>query len=337
MTPRRTTLILSGRDVARLITMREAIPLVERAFAGYARGQSRMPVKLYLDVPPWGDFRAMPAYQAAPPAAGLKWVNAHPGNPRKGLPSVMATILLNDPRTGCPLAIMDGTVITTLRTGAGGGVAAKHLARRDADTVALVGCGVQAASQLEAVTLARRLRSVRVWGRTLAEAEQFCHRMRRLRLTMTVARSIEACVRDALIIVTTTPSRRPLVRRAWVSPGAHINAIGADAPGKQELDPAILRDALVVVDDRAQASHAGEINVPIRRGQFRPSQIAASLGEVVASRKAGRRRNSDITIFDSTGLAIQDLAVAAHVYRRALRRRIGLRLRLCPYRVIIKV
>ncbi|MBI4354876.1 MAG: ornithine cyclodeaminase family protein [Candidatus Omnitrophica bacterium] len=325
MTPRRTTLVLSGHDATRLMTMREALPLVERAFADYARGRSRMPVKLYLDVPPWGDFRAMPAFQASPLAAGLKWVNAHPNNPQRGLPSVMATILLNDPKTGYPLAIMDGTAITTLRTGAGGGVAAKHLARRDADTVALVGCGVQAASQLEAIAAVRRLRSVRVWGRTRAEALGFCRRMRHLRLPMTVCDTIQACVHDTLIIVTTTPSRRPLVRRGWVRPGAHINAIGADAPGKQELDPAILRDAIVVVDDRAQASHAGEINVPIRRGQFRPSQIAASLGEVVAGRKVGRRRSSDITVFDSTGLAIQDLAVAFAVYRQALRRRIGLR------------
>ena len=130
------------------------------------------------------------------------------------------------------------------------------------------------------------------------------------------------------MLVTITPSRRPLVRRAWVRPGTHINAIGADAPGKQELDPAILRDAVVIVDELQQAVHGGELNVPIRRGQFRAAQVRGSLGEVLLGRKAGRRRPDDITVFDATGLAIHDVALGAEVARRAQRRGIGSCIRL---------
>lgn len=326
----RRTLVLTERDVARLVDERAAIPVIREAFKALARGRATMPPKLYLPLPGGDDFRAMPAWLARPSACGIKWVNVHARNPRLGLPSIMAVIILNDPATGFPLAVMDGLLLTKLRTAASTAVAAQALARRDSRVVGLVGCGAQADAQLLALAAVFRLQRVTVWGYRPGEAARFCRRMRRLLpgVALTPCETVERCVRDAAIVVTLTPSRRPLVKRAWLAPGTHINAVGADAPGKQELDPAILRAATVVVDDRTQAVHGGEINVPVRLGQFRPRDIHATLGEILVGRKAGRRSVRELTVFDSTGLAVHDVALGFEVVRRARRRGLGRRLRL---------
>jgi alanine dehydrogenase len=320
----RQTLILTQPEIERLVDMRTAIRVIEAAFKAHARGEVVMPPKIYLPLPDQSDFRAMPAYLAHPPSCGIKWVNVHPRNRRKGLPTVMGTVILNDPKTGFPLAVMDGLSITRLRTAAAAGVAAKALARRDSRVVGLVGCGAQAFHQILALAELFRLREVRVWGHRPGEARRFCARVRRrLRLAWVPVPSVEACVRAADLIVTVTTSRRPLVRRAWVAPGTHINAIGADAPGKQELDPAMLRDAKVVVDDTTQAIHGGELNVPISRGLFQPTAIHATLGDVLLGNAPGRSRADDLTVFDSTGIAVHDVALGYAIVRQALRRRVG--------------
>lgn len=316
-------LYISDPVIKSLLTTRDVIPLVEDAFAAYARGEAHMPSKVYLDLPGIeGDFRAMPAYIRESGACGLKWVNAHPRNPERGLLSVMAVILLSRAETGEPLAILDGTRITNLRTGAAGGVAIKHLARRDTPAVALVGCGVQAHTQLEAARAVRNLQSVRVWGHEAGLADQFIEREKETRagqgsdLEFRPVASVEECVDGADLVITTTPSRKPLVQRDWLKPGVHINAMGADAEGKQELDPAILRDAVVVLDDSGQASHSGEINVPLTRGDYTREQVRGTLGEVIIGMVPGRASDDEITVFDSTGLAIQDMAVAWHLFER---------------------
>lgn len=324
------TLLLSDRDVTRVMDLASTIRVVEAAFRAMAHGQTAMPPKVYLPLPHQSDFRAMPAFLSHPPACGVKWVNVHPGNRRRGLPTVMALIVLNDPATGVPLAVMDGLVITKLRTAAAAAVAARALARRESRTVGLIGCGAQADTQLLALAQVLRVARVKVWGREPWEAAQFCRRMRRRLPSVRMeafARAQEATAAD--VLVTLTPSRKPLVKRSWIAPGTHINAVGADAPGKQELDPRILRHGLVVVDEREQAIHGGELNVAVSRGQFRPSQIHASLGEILIGRRRGRRLPGEITLFDSTGLAIHDIAVAAEVFRRARRRGLGRRITLC--------
>ena len=326
-----TTLLLTQRDVAQLIDIPTAIRVVRQAFMAMARGQTVMPPKIYLPLPHDSDFRAMPAYQQHPAACGMKWVNVHPRNRRRGLPTVMAVIIMNDPATGVPLAVMDGVLVTKLRTAAAAAVAAAVLARRDSRIVGLLGCGAQADAQLVALAQVRPFSRVNVWGHTPGEVQRFCARMRRQlpRVRLVPCADLEPCVRQADLLVTVTPSRRPLVKRAWVRPGVHINAIGADAPGKQELDPKILRDALVVVDERDQAIHGGELNVPIRRGQFHPRQIHATLGHILIGKTRGRRDPREITVFDSTGLAIHDIALGAEIVRRATRRGIGRRIALC--------
>ena len=326
----RTTLLLTQRDIERLVDLPTAIRVVRKSFKALARGHAVMPPKLYLPLPNGNDFRAMPAYLATPPAAGIKWVNVHPRNPAQGLPTVMAVIVINDPATGVPLAIMDGLVITKLRTAAASAVAAQALARRGSRVIGLVGCGAQADAEVLALAEVLPVARVKVWGHFAQEAAAFCRRMRRVlpRMRFEPCATVEGAVRGADIVVTLTPSRRPLVKQEWLAPGVHINAVGADAPGKQELDPRILQEATIIVDEREQSIHAGELNVPISRGQLSPRRIHATLGDVLLGRKRARRSPRELTVFDSTGLAIHDVALGMEAVRQAHRRRLGRRIQL---------
>ncbi len=318
------TLILAKSQIKNLIGMPEALEAVEKAFTFYGKNLVQMPAKIYLHLDKYsGDFRAMPAYIEGMEACGLKWVNVHPKNERFGLPAVMALILLSDPRTGLPLAIMDGTFITNLRTGAAGGIAAKYLARKDSSVVALVGCGAQARTQLMALKYLFKIKLVYVWGNKIEYAKQFLRDTRHYGLKMQIKEKISECVKDADIVVTTTPARSPIVKSAWIKEGTHINAIGADARGKEELEPSLLKRARIIVDDWNQASHSGEINVPLAKGIIKKKDIYATLGEILVGQKKARANARQITIFDSTGLAIQDLAVANLVYKKAMKKKIG--------------
>ncbi|MGB2631261.1 MAG: alanine dehydrogenase [Candidatus Omnitrophota bacterium] len=316
---RRGTLILDGKTVRKIVTMKEALKAVEKSFRFFGEGKTQMPPKVYINLDKYrGDFRAMPAYVEGFKAAGIKWVNVHPENRKKGLPTVMALMILNDPATGFPLCVMDATHITALRTGAAGGVAAKYLARKDSRVVALVGCGVQAQTQLAALKEIFKIKEVNVWGLKQNEVRKFIKEAGEgEKLKMRSCATIESCVKDSDIIVTTTPSRRPLLKLEWLKKGAHINAIGADARGKQELDVNILKKGKIVVDAWEQASHSGEINVPLAKKQLSKKNVYASIGEIAAKKKKGRTRKGEITIFDSTGLAVQDIAVAVIIYNKA--------------------
>lgn len=283
--------------------------VIEAAFAEHGRGNVQMPPKVYVTFGKTGDFRTMPAYLPAAGIAGVKIVNVHPENRTHGLPTVMALTVIIDVDTGLPKALINATDLTALRTGAGGAVAARYLSPQQSTiTLGLVGAGRQAEAQVEAMAAAFTIEEVRVWSRNEKTAAAFAARYADYNARPV---SIErAC--DCDVLVTTTPSREPLVMEEWVHEGTHINAIGADAPGKQELDPAILLRAEVFVDEREQAIHSGEVNVPISTGLYDPAMIAGTLGEVVIGKK-GRSSPDAVTVFDSTGLAIQDLAIASLV------------------------
>lgn len=320
------TLILTKSQVQRLVDMPSVLKVIENAFMLYGKKLVQMPAKIYLHLDKYsGDFRAMPAYIEGMDACGIKWVNVHPENKKYGLPSVMAVIILSDPHTGFPLAIMDGTYITNLRTGAAGGVAAKYLAREDSSIVGLVGCGAQARTQLSALKELFRIKLVYVWGNKLRPARKFLKDTRRFGLNTVIKDKISDCTKQADIVVTTTPVRKPIVESEWIRDGTHINAIGADAKGKEELEPALLKRAKIVVDDWQQASHSGEINVALSRGIITRKDIHATLGEVLIGKKKGRVSQKEITIFDSTGLAVCDVAVAKLVYKRARKHKLGFR------------
>lgn len=312
-------LLIPRSDMEGIVSMREVIDAVEAAFKAKALGRVQMPSKTYV-IFSEGDFRTMSCYIPELGVGCVKIVNSHPGNPeRYGMPAVMATIVLIEPETGRPLTIMDGTWITSMRTGAAGGIAAKYLARRGSEVVGLVGAGMQARAQLMALSEVFRIEEVRVCAKTLEECRQFKDDMEYLIPKIYSKEHIEGVVKGCDILVTTTPVTKPIVKNEWVEEGTHINAIGADAPGKEELDPTILRRAKIVVDDYEQAMHSGEINVPISQGVLRAEQIYAELGEIIAGLKGGRANDEEITIFDSTGLAIQDLATAALIYRKISR------------------
>jgi ornithine cyclodeaminase/alanine dehydrogenase len=323
MPPPPTTLVLTHADVRRLLDMDLAVAAVEDAFRALGEGRARMPPKVYLDLPEFdGDFRAMPA--GLGDVAGVKWVNAHPRNrERHGLPTVLGVYVLSDARTALPLAVMDATLLTAFRTGAAGAVATRHLARPGFARVGFVGCGVQARMLRDAHRTLGAF-AVLAADRDPAVAEAFARESGGRAVAVEEAAACE-------VVCVATPSTTPVLRRAWIRSGTHLNAMGADAPGKQELDPQILRDAHVVVDDRAQALHGGEVNVPLRAGLLDPGDIVATLGEVIAGLKPGRL-GDEITVFDSTGLAVQDVALARAVYERARGRGVGLAIELVPAR-----
>lgn len=309
------TLILTRGETEALLDMEHVVGAVEGAFAAYGRGEAYMPAKVYLELPQHdGDFRAMPAYLDG--AAGVKWVNSHPKNPeRHRLPAVMGIYILSDPATAAPLAIMDATSITAYRTGAAGAVASKYLAVGRPRTLGFIGCGVQARVLLAAHQVLYTNLELRMADLHADAAERFASEAGGRAVSLADAAACD-------IVCTSTPSRTPVVQRAWIGAGTHINAMGADGPGKQELDPAILRDAKVVIDDEHQAHHSGEINVPLESGELRVETIYGTLGAIVAGTKAGRT-GDEITVFDSTGLAIQDVAVARMIYELARERGAG--------------
>jgi alanine dehydrogenase len=277
---------------------------VESAFADHGRGQVQMPPKVYITLPA-GDFRTMPAYLPSLAIAGVKIVNVHPGNPAQGLPTVMALTVILDIGTGQPVAVINATRLTDMRTGAAGAVACKYLSPKKEVVLGVIGTGRQAEAQVAAISRELKIRQIKIWSRNPSHVRKFADRFMEFPC---VAAPVEK-VCDCDILVTTTPSRTPIIKDEWIHEGTHINAIGADAPGKEELDPAILRRAQVFVDDPAQAVHSGEINVPISQGIYREADLAGTIGEVVIGKK--RRRDAEaITVFDSTGLAIQDLAIA---------------------------
>ncbi|MDB4988339.1 MAG: ornithine cyclodeaminase, partial [Myxococcaceae bacterium] len=285
---------------------------------------ARMPSKVYLDLPEQqGDFRAMPSLMGK--YAGVKWVNAHPHNRELfDLPTVMGTYVLSDPRSGVPLAIMDATLLTALRTGAAAAVATKYLATLPLTRVGFIGTGVQARMFRDAHRVLGAFELLAA-DRDASRAEAFAKESGGRAVSLEQAAGCP-------VVCIATPSSTPVIARAWVKPGTHINAMGADGPGKQELDPQILRDARVIIDELEQSTHGGELNVPIARGLYSEAQIAATLGQVIAGEKRGRTSPDEITVFDSTGLAIQDVALAAALYERARERGLGQALALVPTR-----
>ena len=324
-----TILWLNRKDMDGLIDIHNVLPVVENAFWEHGLGKVQMPPKIYLDFKAHnGDLRTMPGYLENMDIAGVKLVNVHPDNPKIGLPTVMALMVLNSTKTGAPLAVMDGTTLTDLRTGAAGGVAAKYLSREESRVVGLIGLGRQARTQLRAIMEVRDIQKVKIFDRSKESTVSFIEDMEKEMGVEIESEPNAHEVCDCDILVTTTPVKSPVVKAGWIREGTHINAIGADAAGKEELDPMILKNANVIVDAILQASHSGEVNVPISNGIFSVNEIYAELGQVVSGIKQGRENDSDITVFDSTGLAIQDVVTADLAYQRALERKVGLELEL---------
>lgn len=312
------TLLLDSSDVDEHAALADVIDAVEQAFGAFERGDTQMPAKSYIDLPQYnGDFRSMPAYLATDEwdAAGLKWVNVHPDNPAEyDLPTVLGTMIYSDPETAFPLAIMDGTMLTMKRTGAAAAVATDYLAVADATTLGIVGAGVQSYTQLEAISEIRPIEEVVVADLDEDRIERFIEAFGD-EFDVRAGSISEAGHCD--VLSTVTPVEDPIVGLEDVGDHTHVNAIGADAEGKHELADELLQAARIVIDDHEQCTHSGEINVPYHEGVLTDDDIHGEIGELVVGAKDGRTADTGVTVFDSTGLAIQDVAAAHVVYENA--------------------
>jgi len=312
-------LILSRGDVIELLTLSDCVDAVEQAFRLHADGRTLGPG--VLGVPATGGgFHIKAAGLAATRTYFAAKVNANfPDNPRRsGLPAIQGIVVLADAQTGEPLAVMDSGSVTALRTGAATAVAAKYLARADARTATIVGAGVQGETQLAALAAVRPLARAWVFDLDHTRAERMAARATaQLGFTVTPGPDLRATLRESDICVTCTPSRRPLIAAGDVGTGTFIAAVGADSEGKQELDPALVASATLVVDVLAQCAVIGELQHALAAGLLRREDVHAELADVVGGRRPGRTRADEITIFDSSGTALEDVAAAVRVYEKA--------------------
>ncbi|MGE5619484.1 MAG: ornithine cyclodeaminase family protein [Sphingomonadaceae bacterium] len=319
-------LMLSRSDVEGMITMPEAIEVLRGAFAEFSRGEAAMPARSVILVPEnQGWFGVMPAYLFSSGALGLKSVTVFKGNPAKGMPATLGLTLLLDPTTGVPLSVMEAGHLTGVRTAAVSGLATSLLAHEDASELAILGAGGQGRFHLVAMTTVRPIRRVRVFDASGENAERFRREMQSATsASIEVASSPEEAVRGADVIVTTSTSRTPIVEYPWLKPGAHINGVGSHSPDAREIGGEVIAHARVVVDSKdAALAEAGDLLIPISDGLVTAAQLSDELGEVVMGRKPGRTSPEQITVYKSVGIAIQDVAVANLVYRKALAAGVG--------------
>jgi len=325
-------LFLSKKDLESVLTMRDTIAAVEEAFKELASGTAVMPTRVGLTV---GDragwVGAMPAYLSRANALTTKIVTSYKNNPSKyGLPTVMAIIVLNDPETGKPEAVLEGTFITAMRTGAASGVATKYLARKDAKVVGIFGAGTQAKTQLEAIREVRNVHSAVVYDIVRDRGERFAEETSRsLGIDVRTEDDPEGVVEELDIVVTASTSKTPVFNGDYLKIGTHVNAIGSFTPDARELDDSAVRRSKIVVDSlQAALEEAGDLIIPLRSGVIHRSDIHAELGEIVAGLKLGRENDYEITLFKSVGLGIQDAAAANLAHRKALEAGIGTKIEL---------
>lgn len=320
----RSTLILKRSEVARLLDLDSCIPAVEDAFRSYREGLAPGVLSTHA---PQGAFHVKAAGLSLKSLVYAAKVNANfPGNRSKyNLPTIQGVIVLCDAENGYPLAVLDSIEITILRTGAATAVAARYLAPSDADTVMIWGCGNQGRIQLRSLTKVRSIRKALVFDQEEDLAKRFAREMS-AELNIEVERVTDPgeATRRCRICVTCTTSRAPFLKPADVGSGTFIAAVGADNPEKHELDPALFARNKIVVDNLEQCSAIGDLHHALDQGAIRPENVHAELADIITGRKPGRESDDEIIIFDSTGLAFQDVAAAAIVYEKAVARNEGL-------------
>jgi len=313
-------LVIPQSDVPALLPMAECIDVMADALSALAREDAVLPLRSMVWMPDRsGLLGLMPAYLGAPKALGLKVISYLPANHGSERDSHQGAVLLFDTETGSLLAVIDASSITAIRTAAVSGLATRVLAREDAGDLAILGSGVQAESHLDAMKAVRKLRRVRVWSIHIDQARSFAERMSALAgVAIEPVSSAREAVAGADLICTTTASPIPILEGEWIAPGAHVNAVGACFAANRELDTAAVVRARVVVDRRESAlAEAGDLLIPMKEGAIAASHIAAELGDVLLKRVAGRRSTSEVTLFKSLGIAIEDLAAAHFIHARA--------------------
>ena len=313
-------LILNEHDVEQLLTMRECIDVMEQALASLARGEVHNPLRSVVRAADASGFLGlMPAYRGGDvPRYGLKEVCIFPNNPGRGLDTHLGAVLLHDGENGQLLAVMNASAITAIRTAAVSAVATKLLARENAHTLAIIGAGVQGKSHLEAIPLVRNIDDVRIVSRTREKADAL------VRKGVRVVDSVEEAVKGADIIVTATSSREPIIRRNWLDDGVHINAVGSSIAAAREIDSDTVAASSLFVDRRESTmNESGDYLSALREGAITDDHIRAELGEILLGRAEGRTSPTEITLFKSLGLAVEDLAAAQFLYEKASREEAG--------------
>jgi len=318
-------LVLSEPEVERLLPMEACIDVMSEALASLARGGMYQPLRSVVrppDAP--GLIGLMPAYRSDAPAAfGLKAVNVMPGNAARGLDMHQGVVLLSDGETGELSAIVNASAITAIRTAAVSGVATRALAPEDTRELAILGAGIQARSHLQAMAAVRPFERARIWSRTAANAARLAAEVR-APFPVEAVESAEDAVRGADVIVTATSSQTPVVQRAWLGEGAHVNAVGSSIPTTRELDSETVAAASLFVDRRESTENeSGDYLLALRDGAIAPGHIRAELGDVLVGAAPGRTSDTELTLFKSLGLAVEDLAAAQYVVERARERGVG--------------
>jgi ornithine cyclodeaminase/alanine dehydrogenase-like protein (mu-crystallin family) len=323
--PAGRTLLLDARQVVSLVELGEAIAAVESVFRAYGLGQAPAPVILGVPVP-GGGFHVKAVPLSSPtPRFTVKLNSNFPENGRRfGLPTIQGTITLFDAESGFPLAIMDSIEITILRTAAATGVAAKWLAREEADTITICGCGAQALAQLAAVAAVRPIRRALLHDIDRRLAERLAEESRATGIEALPARDLRTALAGSQVVVTCTPSTEPFLRIGDVAPGTFVAAVGADSAEKQELDASLLASTTVVVDLLDQCAAIGELHHALEAGLMTREDVHAELAQVVCGVRPGRLFTDEIIVFDSTGTALQDAALAGLVYEGAVERGMGM-------------
>jgi len=312
-------LVVGHDDVKRLLPMEECIELMASVLADLARGAVWQPLRFVVRPPDEPSLMGlMPAHRSEPTASyGLKAVCIFPSNAARGIDLHQGGVLLFDGETGVLRALVDASAITATRTAAVSGVATRTLAREDARELAILGSGVQARSHLEAMAAARPFERARVWSRTAEHAAAFAAEAE-MSFPVEAVGSAEEAVRAADVVVTATSSPEPIVRRDWLAPGVHVNAVGSSIPTARELDADTVAASALFADAReSMVNEGGDYLFAVREAGIGPDHIRAELGEVLTGSGQGRLADNELTVFKSLGLAVEDLAAAEHVYARA--------------------
>ena len=319
-------LVLSEKDVRKLLNIEELIQALEQAHVQYSTGKAVMPVRLVVPLPQiQGRITSMPGYLTQDKALGMKVVTYFQHNSTQNLPAILATIMLFSADTGKMIAVMDGSYITAIRTACASAMATKALANPEAPILGILGAGVQARAHIQALYRVKKLQRIRIYSPSGTSAQSVKRELQsEAGVTIEVAASAKDAVRDSDLLVTVTTAKEPILKPEWLKPGVHINAVGSHRPDLREIDGATLARSKIVVDSReAILSECGDILLAIKEKSIPEHSIHAEIGEVLAGTKPGRTNASEVTLYKSVGIAIQDVATANLVYQKALNQNVG--------------
>jgi len=323
------TIILNSSEIKKCINLNEQlIPIIEDAFKSLALGKTTMPPILRLDIEKYhGESDVKAAYIEGLDSYAIKVASGFFNNPKLGIPSSNGLMILLDSQTGVIKSVLlDKGYLTDVRTAIAGAIAAKHLSNKESSNAGIIGAGIQARMQLEALLLVRKIKSAHVWSRDAKKTKIFVENLKKyMKINIHTCETPEAVVKLSDIVITTTPSKSPIIKSEWLKKGLHITAMGSDAELKNELDPQIINDCdFYIPDNQSQTSILGELHHAIKKGIISSEIKFNDLGKIILNSNLGRNNNNDVTVADLTGTGVQDTAIARHAFSTSQEKRLGL-------------